>query len=415
MAPETSFVVVGGGLAGAKAVQALRDGGFAGRVSLVGAEPHRPYERPPLSKGYLMGKDALDSVFVHASDWYAEHDVDLRVGVAATALDLARRELSLSDGSTVAYDALLLATGSRPRPLPVPGADLAGVHVLRTLDDSAGLREAMAAASAIAVVGGGWIGLETAAAARIAGLPVTVLERDALPLVGPLGPELAQLFADLHRDNGVDLRCGVGVSALLGDGGRVRGVQLDDGSSVPADLVIVGVGAVPNVELAVAAGLAVDDGVLVDATLRSSDPHVWAAGDIARAEHPFLGRRVRVEHWDTARRQGEAAGRSMLGQGVPYDRLPYFYTDQYDLGMELTGQVPSTRDGRGEPQVVLRGDVAARELVAFWLLDGRVQAGMAVNQWDLMEPVERLIRSRRPVDPVRLADPGVPLDDVLRG
>lgn len=423
MAPQRSFVVVGAGLAGARAVQTLREEGFDGQVTLVGAEPHRPYERPPLSKGYLMGRDDRDSVFVHSAQWYSEQDVDLRIGVAATALDLAGRGIALSDGSALRYDALLLATGSRARRLPVPGADLAGVHVLRTLDDSGALREALGRATRVVVVGGGWIGLETAAAARTAGLAVTVLERDALPLLAPLGPDLARAFADLHRDHGVDLRCGVGVAALLGDPGRVRGVQLDDGTVVDADLVIVGVGAAPNIELARDAGLAVDDGVLVDAGLRSSDPNVWAAGDIARAEHPFLGRRVRVEHWDTARHQGAAAARSMLGQDVAYDRLPYFYTDQYDLGMELTGQVPTggpgrpgdgaAGDGGGQPQVVIRGDVAARELVAFWLLDSRVQAGMAVNQWDLMEPVERLIRSRARVDAARLADPAVDLEALL--
>ena len=400
------FVIVGASLAGAKAAETLRKEGFAGRVTLIGDELHRPYERPPLSKGYLLGSAERESVFVHPATWYAEHDVDLRLGTRATAVDARGHEVHLADGDPLRYAALLLATGSEPVRLTIPGADLDGVRYLRRLEDSEALKAAFAEVGRVVVIGGGWIGLEVAAAARTAGLAVTVLEAAALPLLRVLGPEVARVFADLHREHGVDLRCGVHVERILGAGGRVTGVELGGGEVVGADLVVVGVGIRPNTALAQGAGLAVENGVLVDAHLRTSDPDVYAAGDVANAFHPFLERRLRVEHWANAMRQGPVAARSMLGQDATYARLPYFFTDQYDLGMEYNGYAGA------EDRVVLRGDVAGREFIAFWLADGRVLAGMGVNIWDTTADVTKLITSRREVELDRIADPDVPLKDV---
>jgi len=401
----TTFAIVGGGLAGATAAQTLRDEGYDGEVVLLGDEPHRPYERPPLSKDYLQGKSPRDKVFVHPEGWYAEHDVDLRIGVSATGLDLQARRLLTSDGASVPYDSLLIATGSTPRRLAMPGADLDGVLYLRRLDDSDRIRAAFAARPSVVIVGAGWIGLETAAAARAAGLSVTVLEQAEAPLARILGSRMSAVFSQLHRDNGVDLRCGVTVSELTGTSGRVTGVRLGDGTEIEADLVLVGVGISPEATLAETAGLAIGNGITVDEHLRTSDPDVYAAGDVADAFHPLLGHRLRVEHWANARRQGAVAARSMLGQDAVYARLPYFFSDQYDLGMEYSGYV----DPAGVDDVVVRGDLPGRRFVAFWLVEGKVRAGMSVNVWDATETVEELITSGRRVDATLLADPDVPL------
>jgi 3-phenylpropionate/trans-cinnamate dioxygenase ferredoxin reductase subunit len=399
------IVVVGASLAGASAVQSLRERGYDGGIVLVGDEAERPYERPPLSKGYLQGAEERESAFVHPAGWYDEHDVELRLATEVTALDRAARQAVTATGERLRYDRLLLATGSSPRRLNVPGADLDGVLYLRRLADSDRLRAAFETAGRVAIVGGGWIGLETAAAARAAGLDVTLLEGAPLPLLRVLGPEVAEVFADLHRAHGVDLRTGITVAELVGHDGTVTGVRLGDGAVVPADLVVVGVGIAPNDLLARESGLAVGNGVTVDAQLRTSDPAVFAAGDVADAYHPFLGRHIRVEHWANARRQGAAAAASMLGGDTSYDRLPYFFSDQYDLGMEYTGWVqPGEYD-----QVVLRGDPAAGEFLAFWLAGGRVLAGMNANVWDVTADIEALVRSRTPVDVEQLRDPGVPL------
>ncbi|WP_029287008.1 NAD(P)/FAD-dependent oxidoreductase [Cellulomonas sp. HZM] len=403
-------VVVGGGLAGAKVVEQLRDRGHDGPVALLGAETERPYERPPLSKGYLLGTDERSAAFVHDEGWYAEHGVDLRTGTRARAIDLGSRDVVDTSGTRHPFDHLVLATGSRPRLLDVPGGDLEGVVHLRTLDDSDRLRAALSSAQHVAVVGGGWIGLEVAAAARAAGCEVSLLVRDRLPLVKVLGPELAALFARLHRDNGVDLRTGVAVTRVVprGTGARVGAVELDDGALLEADLVVAAVGASPRTELAAQAGLTVDDGVVVDAHLRSSVPHVLAVGDVARAWHPTLRTHLRVEHWATALHQPETAAATICGLDEPYDALPYFFTDQYDLGMEYTGWIGP----QGYDEVVVRGDLDGRELVAFWLREGRVLAGMNVNVWDVVDDVTALVRSGAVVDRARLADPDVSLGDL---
>ncbi|MDX3529080.1 FAD-dependent oxidoreductase [Streptomyces sp. ID05-39B] len=409
MTAHTAFVIVGAGLGGAKAAQTLREEGFSGPVVLLGEESERPYERPPLSKGYLLGKDERETVYVHPPQWYADHDVDLRLRTTVTAIDPAAHEVSLADGSPLGYAKLLLTTGSSPRRLPVPGADLDGVLCLRRLDDSDRIKETLASASRIAVIGAGWIGLETAAAARAAGVEVTMLEAGELPLLKLLGREAAQIFADLQTDHGVDLRCAVRVAEITGDDGRANGVLLADGSRIEADAVIVGIGITPNTQLAEAAGLETGNGVRVDAHLRSSHHDIYAAGDVANAFHPLLGTPIRVEHWANALNQPQTAAKAMLGQDVSYDRVPYFFTDQYDLGMEYTGYV----EPGGYDQVVFRGRIDTREFIAFWLSGGRVLAGMNVNVWDVTDPIRTLVTSGRVVDPKKLADTDVPLADLL--
>jgi 3-phenylpropionate/trans-cinnamate dioxygenase ferredoxin reductase subunit len=408
MTTDTTHLIVGASLAGAKAAETLRAEGFDGPLILIGRESERPYERPPLSKEYLLGKAERDTIYVHPPQWYAEHDVDLRLGVTVAGLHPGPHEVSLADGSRTGYSKLLLATGSSPRRLTVPGADLGGVLYLRTVQDSDRLKAAFQDASRVAIIGGGWIGLETAAAARTAGAAVTVLERGELPLLRVLGREAAEVFADLHREHGVDLRCGVQVAEITGSNGIADGVRLADGSRVEADVIVAGIGITPNSQLAVEAGLETGNGVVVDARLRSSDPDIYAAGDVATAFHPLLGKHIRVDHWYNALHQPQTAAKAMLGQDVAYDRVPYFYTDQYDLGMEYSGYV----EPDGYDEVVFRGDVPRREFIAFWLSDGRVVAGMNVNIWDVNEAIRELIRAGQPVDKDALRDPEIPLESL---
>jgi len=403
------FVIVGAALAGAKAATALREEGFEGRVVLIGSEDELPYERPPLSKSYLQGKSTLADAQVHNSVWYDDNSVDLRLATTVAAVRPGAHEIELAGGETIGYGALLLATGSTPRRLPVPGADAAGILTLRRVEDSDAIRETFGADRRLAIIGGGWIGLEVAAAAREAGTEVTVIEATAAPLLAVLGPDLAAVFATLHTDHGVTLYTEARVAEILTTDGRASGVRLADGTVIPADAVVVGIGAAPNTELAEQAGLAVDNGVLVSAALRSSDPDIYAVGDIANAEHPFVGTRIRVEHWANALNQPAVAAGAMLGNDVSYDALPYFYTDQYDLGMEYVGHAPPG----SYSQVVVRGDLPAREFVAFWLdAESRVLAGMNVNVWDVTDPIKALIRSRNAMTASLLADPTVLLEDL---
>jgi 3-phenylpropionate/trans-cinnamate dioxygenase ferredoxin reductase subunit len=394
------FVIVGAGLAGAKAAEALRDQGFTGGITVIGDELHLPYERPPLSKDHLAGKADRDSMTVHPAGWYADQEVELALGIGVSRIDRDAHRVDLADGSARGYDKLLLATGSSPRKPPVPGADAPGVHYLRRIEDAESIKDALVAANRLVVVGAGWIGLEVAATARQAGVDVTVLEAAELPLLRVLGPEAATVFADLHREHGVDLRCGANVAEIAPN--RVR---LADGTVLTADAVVVGVGAAPNAQLAQKAGLHVDNGIVVDAALRTSDPDILAAGDVANAFHPLLGKHIRVEHWANALSQPPVAAATMLGREAAHEDLPYFFTDQYDLGMEYVGHV----DPGGYDEVVFRGDPRSREFIAFWLKDKHVLAGMNVNVWDVVEPIKGLIRARQPVDPEALADPARPL------
>ena len=406
--PESrTFVIVGASLAGAKAAETLRAEGFAGRVVLIGTETRRPYERPPLSKGLLLGTADRDSPYVHDAQWYPDHDIDLRLGTTVTAVDRAAKQVRTADGEQIGYDKLLLTTGSSPRRPPIPGAGLGNVLYLRTFDDSDRLAAVLADGVRLTVIGSGWIGLEIAAAARSRGAAVTVVTPDSVPLQHVLGEQVAAIFADLHTAHGVEFRYGTHVTELRGDG-DVAQVALDDGTVLDTDYVLIAIGAAPNDGLAADAGLDVANGVLVDGRHRTSDPDIFAAGDLANVDHPLLHARVHVEHWENALASGPAAARAMLGAEAPWDHLPYFFTDQYDLGMEYAGWLPPG----AEPEVVVRGDLEGRECIVFWIVDGRVAAGMNVNIWDVTDPIQRLIRAGLKgvtVDLKQLADPEIPL------
>lgn len=409
MAGSTSFVIVGGGLAAAKAVEALRDNNFDGHIVVFADEEHLPYERPPLSKEYLAGKKSLTDFTVRNSDWYRDNNVDLRLGTRVSDLDAAGHTVGLADGTTVGYDKLLLATGSASRRPQIPGSDAGGVHYLRTYEDAVALDSILTEGASLAVVGAGWIGLEVAAGARQRGVDVTVIEAARQPLLAALGETVGEVFATLHREHGVDLRLETEVEEITRANGAATGVRTRDGATIAADAVLVAVGARPNTELAAQAGLSMGDGgVLVDASLRTSDPDIYAVGDIAAAQHPLFGTRIRTEHWANALKQPAVAVAGMLGTPGEYAELPYFFTDQYDLGMEYAGHAPDSE------RVVFRGDVAGREFVAFWLDgDDRVLAGMNVNVWDVLDDVKALIRAQAPVDVDKLCDPQSSLADLL--
>jgi 3-phenylpropionate/trans-cinnamate dioxygenase ferredoxin reductase subunit len=409
MADSRTFVIVGGGLGGAKAAEALRERGFDGKVVLIADEEHLPYERPPLSKDFLAGKKSLGDFTVHDSEWYRNNKIDLRTSTEAVGINQAEHTVTLSDDTSLHYDKLLLATGSRSRWLSIPGSDSTGVHYLRTFDDASNLDTALKEGTSLAVIGAGWIGLEVAANARGRGVDVTVVETAKVPLSGAVGEEVGKVFAQLHRDHGVDLRLQTEVKEVTTEDGKATGLKLGDGSTVTADRVLIAVGAQPNIELAERAGLSTEDGgVLVDASLRTSAPDIYAVGDIAAADHPLFEQRIRTEHWANALKQPAIAVAGMLDEPGDYKELPYFFTDQYDLGMEYAGHAPDYQ------RVVFRGDVGSREFVAFWLdADSRVLAGMQVNIWDALDDIKNLIRKKAPVDPDKLADPEVSLPDVL--
>jgi 3-phenylpropionate/trans-cinnamate dioxygenase ferredoxin reductase component len=410
MNTKPNFIIVGGGMAGASAAQTLREEGFDGEITLLSQEPNLPYERPPLSKDYLQDKVDRDSIFVQPEPWYAEHAVELSLGNAATSLDPATGTVTTATGAPLYYDKLLLATGSEPRRLGVPGgADLDGVYYLRNVEDSERLKTEFAHARRVVIIGAGWIGLETAAAARAAGLDVTLLVSGDLPLEHVLGSEVAPIFAELHGSHGADLRYRSTAVELTGRQGRVTGVMLSDGTLIDADMIIVGIGAVPRTQLAAEAGLKIDNGIVVDEHLRTSDPDIFAAGDIAHAYNPRLGRHIRVEHWANARRQGAVAAMAMLGHDAVDVQPSYFFTDQYDLSMEYTGDIGPA----GYDRVIFRRYEDPRQVIIFWLYEQRVQAGMNINIWDVAEDIERLILSARPIDADDLADPMIPLADLL--
>lgn len=397
-----SVVIVGGGLAGATAAFALREKGYENRVVLVSEEAQPPYERPPLSKDYLRGAKPSEDTFVRPLADYGTEGIELLRGRRAVTLDAVTRRLNLDDGTSLGYGALLIATGSVPLRLAGARVPLDGVHYLRTLADADALRDAASSASAIAVIGGGWVGSEVAASLRQMGGDVTLISNLPRPLERVLGPEVADVYREVHETHGVRLVRGH-VAAIAGDD-RVDGLILSDGRRVAADLVVVGVGAAPRIELATRAGLETRKGaILTDEYLRTSVAGIYAAGDVAAAWHPRFSRHLRVEHWDNAIRQGKAAAASMLGASEPYARTPYFYSDQFELGMEYRGYAPEW--GR----VVIRGDLAARQFHAFWIADSRVIAAMNVNLWSDGKALRHLVESEERIDPARLADPSIPL------
>jgi 3-phenylpropionate/trans-cinnamate dioxygenase ferredoxin reductase component len=406
MTSDRTFVIVGASLTGAKAAETLRAEGFDERVVLIGAEDERPYERPPLSKDYLRGEAERATVYVHPEGFYAEHDIELRLGRTAVSLNVAGRELALDDGERLRYDRLLLATGAEPRRLSIPGGDLDGVLYLRSVADCDALRARLDRGGAVVVIGAGWIGAEVAASARQRGLEVTVIDPLTVPLERVLGTEVGAVYRDIHLDHGVQMLLGTGVEAFEG-GTAVERVRTSDGRVLDCDFVVVGVGVQPRIGLAVQAGLAVENGILVDEHLQTSAAGVFAAGDVANAHHPFYEERIRVEHWANALHQGPVAARAMLGEPDVYDRLPYFFSDQYDVGMEYAGFA------RSWDRVIFRGDPATREFIVFWLTGDRVVAGMNVNVWDVIDPIQRLIGERVAVDDRRLADPDVPLAELV--
>lgn len=403
MSKKETFIIVGASLAGAKAAEELRERGFDGRVLLIGAESERPYERPPLTKDYLRGESARESTFVHEEGFYREYEISLMTDTIVTAVDPVAATVTLPDGSELGYDRLLLATGAEPRRLRVPGAELDGIHYLRTLADCDLLQDRLDGGGHVAVVGAGWIGSEFAASARQTGHAVTLIDPTALPNERIFGAEIGTFYRDLHARHGVDLVLGEGVESFEGDGALGR-VRTSSGRVIECDLAVVGIGVVPRTDLARDAGLVLENGILVDEALQTTAPGIFAAGDVASAWHPFYGGQVRVEHWSNALNQGPAAARAMLGETVRYDHIPYFFSDQYEVGMEYSGYAPEW------DQVVFRGEQASGEFIAFWLRDGRVAAGMNVNVWDVNDQIRALIGSRQIVDVARLTDPDMPLD-----
>ncbi len=402
MAPDRTFIIVGGGLAGAKAAETLRAEGFDGRLFLFGEEPVRPYERPPMSKAYLRGESTFDEAAVHEADFYKTHEIELHTSVVVASLDVAASEVRLAGGPRVGFERLLLATGAAPRRPNIPGVELEGFHLLRTVADCDAIHAAVTAGAPVVIIGAGWIGSEVAASARQLGADVTMIDMAAVPLERVLGPEVGGVYRDLHDAHGVKLRLGVGIEAITG-AGRVEEVRLSDGSVIPAGAVVAGIGVLPRTELAAAAGLQIDNGVVCDVHLATSAPGVYAAGDVASAWHPTYGAPIRLEHWSAALNQGPVAAKNMLGIVTPYEKVPYFYSDQYDLGMEYRGWAP-TYD-----RVVFRGDPADGEFIAFWLRDGVAAAAMNANVWDQGDAIEALLSARRVVDPAALADPGTDL------
>ena len=403
---KQTFVIAGASLAGAKAAQELRERGFDGRVVLIGTEPERPYERPPLTKDYLRGESEREKAYVHAADYYEQHEIELMTGTTVTAIDPDASTVKLDGGRELAYDRLVLTTGSEPRRIEVPGAELDGIYYMRSLADCDVLRRRLDDSGRVAVVGAGWIGSEFAASARQLGLDVTVIDPLALPNERIFGAEVGGFYRDVHVQHGVEMLLGQGVEAFEGDGavGRVR---TSGGKVVECDFAVVGIGITPRTGLAADAGLAVDNGVVANERLETSAPGIFAAGDLASAWHPFYEQHIRVEHWANALNQGPAAARAMLGEDVSFDRIPYFFSDQYDVGMEYSGYATSW------DEVVFRGDRGAGEFIAFWLSDGRVVGGMNVNVWDVNQHVQELIRSRRQIDVAALTDGDTPLDSLV--
>jgi 3-phenylpropionate/trans-cinnamate dioxygenase ferredoxin reductase component len=401
-----TFAIIGASLTGAKAAQELRERGFDGRVILVGDEPELPYERPPLTKEYLRGEQSRDRTRVHKDGFYEQHEIEVVTSTRVAAIEPAEKRIRTDDDESFGYDRLLIATGAEPRTISIAGSELAGIHSLRTLADCDALRQRLVAGAKVVVVGAGWIGAEFAASARMRGLDVTVIERASVPLERVLGNELGTFYREIHATHGVQMRMHTGVEAFEGTG-SVTGVRTSGRQSIPCDFVVVGVGVTPRVQLGAASGAKIENGIVVNQQLRTTLPDVFAAGDVANAWHPFYRRNIRVEHWANALNQGPAAAQAMLGQDIAYDRIPYFFSDQYEIGMEYSGYATEW------DEVVFRGALSDGEFIAFWLKDRRVLAGMNVNVWNVNEDVQKLIRSRREINPAALRDKDTPLGELV--
>ncbi|MFQ5774743.1 MAG: NAD(P)/FAD-dependent oxidoreductase [Kiloniellaceae bacterium] len=407
MSAKPRFVVIGGGQAAGRAVETMRAVGFRGAITLVAEEPHLPYERPPLSKRVLTGDDPPEKPLIHDQGFYQDRDISLRLGVRAIHIDRQGRAVALADGASLPYDGLLIATGARARLLPVPGADLDGVCYLRTLQDSLEIQRRLRPDARLVIVGGGYIGLEVAASARKRGCQVTVIELMDHVMARVVAPEIGRAFLHYHEAAKVEFRLGVEVQGFAGDA-AVTAVLCADGAEVPADLVVVGIGVDPATDLAAKAGLEVDDGIVVDAFGRTSDPSIYAAGDVTNHPNPLLGRRVRLESWQNAQNQAMRVARNMCAEQEPYQEIPWFWSDQYDLNLQMVG-LPERWD-----ELVLRGDVGQRKFTAFYVEDGRLVAANTVNNGRDIRPCRQLIAQGRTIDPKVLADPGYPLRDLLR-
>ena len=408
MAEKKTYVIVGANQCGGSAAETLRKEGFDGRVVLIGAEPERPYERPPLSKEYLRGEEERDRIFLRPPEYYREQQIELRLGVRAKQLHTREREVQLDGGERLGFDKLLLATGGRVRRLPVPGADLEGVHYLRTVADSELIASEMKGARRAVVVGAGFIGAEVAASARMSGLEVTILEMAEVPLGRALGTEMGRIFADIHREHGVDLRLGTGAERFEG-GQRVERAVTSDGESVECDFVVVGVGIDPETALVERTGIKVEDGITVDEYCETNVEGIFAAGDVANFPNPFLNEHIRVEHWSNAQKQGVAAAKAMLGVREPYAEVPWFWSDQYDLNMQYVGHASEW------DEVVLRGDVAGRKFAAFYLKDGRLRATMAVSRPKEIAACRKLIPAGTHLTAEQLKDEDVDLRKLATG
>ncbi|MCH9036659.1 MAG: FAD-dependent oxidoreductase [Chloroflexi bacterium] len=407
MAAKESYVIVGANLAGGSAAETLRREGFDGLIHLIGREPDRPYDRPPLSKEYLRGEKEREKLFFKPPEFYDEQEIGLRLGTGVTRLDPAGQTVELDTGETLRYDKLLLATGGRIRKLNVPGTDLEEVYYLRTIGNSQRLAESINRSRKAVVVGAGFIGSEVAASLRMKGLDVTLLEIEPVPLRHVLGDELGEIYAGIHRGHGVDLRLSEGIAEIQGHR-RAERVITSSGASIDCDLVVIGVGVAPQTRLVDGTGIEVDNGILVDEYCRTSLPNIFAAGDVASWWHPGLGQRLRVEHWDNALNQGAAAARSMLGRQEPYAPLLYFWSDQYDLNIQYLGHAVKW------DHIVYRGDPQEQKFTAFFMDDGLVLAALVVNRFKDLRPTRTLIGQKVRVDEKQLADESTDLKQLVK-
>ena len=408
MAQKQSYVIVGAGIAGGTAAETLRKQGFDGDIHLVGAEPYRPYDRPPLSKEFLSGAKEEEKLFFKPEDFYAEQSIELHLGTEATAPDPTGRTVTLANGDSLRFDKLLLATGSRVRTIPISGSNLEGVHYLRTIGDSRAIAQSMSGASRVVIVGAGFIGSEVAAVCKTAGLEVTVLEIQPQPMAHILGEEMGAIYANLHTSRGIDLRLRESISEIRGNA-RAEQVVTDHGNAIDCDFVVIGVGITPDTSLAESAGLQVDGGILINELCQTSHPDIYAAGDVANWYHPGLGHQLRVEHWDNALNQGAAAAKAMLGSPEPYSPTLYFWSDQYDLNIQYLGHATQW------DEIAVRGNPADEKFTAFYLKDGSIHGALVVNNFRDIRPTRTLIGQKTQVSAASLSDESTNLKQLARG